>query len=568
MRRKHSKVLSKRIKLIMFSLIGIILLVYIIGILILDSYRQQVRSISDETLGFYGADINQEMEYLSRQLINTILNNESISEINRESSGSESEKTIDSIINQNRLLSYFESLSLDYRHNYHFWYANSAKDIFITYGNDYAAKEIYKGYMKMCFSDDTRQVVTGGKWLLMEIDGRLYLTTVYHLRDDYVGCWISPSDLMDSLWELENEIDNTIILTDNINNQRYSITYSEKWNGFSKLNGESKKSNDICRYDFSAASVTVEIELNYALRQKALYFEILMLCSAAVIAGICAGLFLYTRRMISRPIERFSKSLQSFKKTGEFDPEESYEEFEQAGAILKNLESEIKELKVRVYEEQIEKQKTQIDYMQLQIRPHFFINCLNSIFSMAQLERTEDIQKLVLYVTAYIRSTFRKGMNSVTLQEELDNIDNYLQLHRILYRYDCNYSCEADAELLPQKIPPLLVMIFVENSIKHSMGFLETMNIRITAAYEDASKARMRIMISDSGEGFSEESIARLNGREDVNGDDRFGIGIRNAKNRLALMYGDKASLLVRNGESGGAEVEIILPVTKREEKC
>ena len=110
-----------------------------------------------------------------------------------------------------------------------------------------------------------------------------------------------------------------------------------------------------------------------------------------------------------------------------------YEEFENVGEIWRNLEKEIQELKVQVYEEQLEKQKTKIDYLQLQIRPHFYINCLNSIYSMAQLKHTEEIQQLALYVSGYMRSIFRKGTKPILMDEELQQIVNYVKIHNILY---------------------------------------------------------------------------------------------------------------------------------------
>ena len=85
---------------------------------------------------------------------------------------------------------------------------------------------------------------------------------------------------------------------------------------------------------------------------------------------------------------------------------------------------------IRKVKEQLEKQKTKIDYLQLQIRPQFYINCLNSIYSMAKLKHTEEIQQLALYVSGYMRSIFRKGTKPILMDEELQQIVNYVKIQK------------------------------------------------------------------------------------------------------------------------------------------
>ena len=228
---------------------------------------------------------------------------------------------------------------------------------------------------------------------------------------------------------------------------------------------------------------------------------------------------------------------------------------------------EIQELKVQVYEEQLEKQKTKIDYLQLQIRPHFYINCLNSIYSMAQLKHTEEIQQLALYVSGYMRSIFRKGTKPILMDEELQQIVNYVKIHNILYRYDCKCHICVDERVKQAMIPPLIMIVFVENCVKYTVGSKRKIEISIEGSFLDEEQKKIQIRIADNGPGFPENVLEKFRKNEFGANDDRFQIGIRNTKDRLQLLYGAEASLMLGNGENLGTEVIIIIPYQNGDEK-
>ena len=222
---------------------------------------------------------------------------------------------------------------------------------------------------------------------------------------------------------------------------------------------------------------------------------------------------------------------------------------------------------IRKVKEQLEKQKTKIDYLQLQIRPHFYINCLNSIYSMAQLKHTEEIQQLALYVSGYMRSIFRKGTKPILMDEELQQIVNYVKIHNILYRYDCKCHICVDERVKQAMIPPLIMIVFVENCVKYTVGSKRKIEISIEGSFLDEEQKKIQIRIADNGPGFPENVLEKFRKNEFGANDDRFQIGIRNTKDRLQLLYGAEASLMIGNGENLGTEVIIIIPYQNGDEK-
>ena len=254
----------------------------------------------------------------------------------------------------------------------------------------------------------------------------------------------------------------------------------------------------------------------------------------------------FTKKAIIQPLLFFSKGIETFKNTGSFGSNSRYEEFEEAGRLLQELEEKIQELEVSIYEERLERQKVELDYAQLQIRPHFYINCMNNIYSLARMKRFYEIQDLSIYVSNYLRGIFQKGMTPVSLHEEIESIQNYMEIHKILYRNGFEYHLSVEDAVANCGIPPLLIQVFVENSIKHTID-----SDREIALYIQARQAgeKLHVGVYDNGTGFSRELLSHMEDGLPDTMDSRFQIGLRNAIARLRMLYGQEAKVVLSNGE-------------------
>ena len=114
------------------------------------------------------------------------------------------------------------------------------------------------------------------------------------------------------------------------------------------------------------------------------------------------------------------------------------------------MADEVQKLKIDIYEKQLEKQKIELDYAQLQIRPHFYINCLNIIHSMAQVNLMNEIQEITFQVSVYLRYIFKKSMEPVTLEEELNFTRNYLRVLECMN--DTGVSMSDECQSVPGEI--------------------------------------------------------------------------------------------------------------------
>lgn len=140
--------------------------------------------------------------------------------------------------------------------------------------------------------------------------------------------------------------------------------------------------------------------------------------------------WLYLRYALNSPLRELEKAMDEIC-GGNMDtrlPEKSRDsrEFREIRRAFNKMMDCIDELKIGMYEEQISKQKVQLDYLQLQITPHFFLNNLNILYGFSQTKNFEAIQELSVYLTQYLRYFFRSNTELVRLEEEMRHVDTYI----------------------------------------------------------------------------------------------------------------------------------------------
>ena len=224
---------------------------------------------------------------------------------------------------------------------------------------------------------------------------------------------------------------------------------------------------------------------------------------------------------------------------------------------------QVEHLKNNVYEEQIRVQKAEMKELQAQIYPHFFANCLNLVYSLAQVKDTELVQRLTLYLVKHLRFMMRTNRTMVTLSEELEHIGNYLSIQKIRFPQALEYNINIEPELNSVLIPAFILQPFVENAMEHGFCYRENAPFSISVQIglkSDNSGNYISIRIEDNGKGFSKEIISEIqSGSFPCENTDKH-IGIWNVKRRCQLYYHAEVSISFFNHPEGGAVVEMALP--------
>jgi two-component system sensor histidine kinase YesM len=248
--------------------------------------------------------------------------------------------------------------------------------------------------------------------------------------------------------------------------------------------------------------------------------------------------------------------------TTEIEPS-GYNELKMVIRSFNDMKSRIKKANTEEMNHLKMENKLEIQALQSQINPHFLVNTLESIKIIAHFSRNRTIEKMLKAMVTIVSTSFRNSTSFYSIEEELEIIKSYIYLmcQRNNEEIDTNFSIQEEAS--GAFLPRLILQPIVENSIIHGFDRLEWKGILNVSVKKKGEF--IYICIEDNGKGMNEEcqeasfKVNPLLGKN---------IGLSNVKNRLNLIYGDKAGLEVNSKENEGTKVILHIPfVTKIEEQ-
>lgn len=186
-----------------------------------------------------------------------------------------------------------------------------------------------------------------------------------------------------------------------------------------------------------------------------------------------------------------------------------------------------------IYEKQErERLNNELQYLKAQLNPHFFMNTLNNIHGMVEINPT-NAQEMIMELSKLMRYVLYEGeRNFTTLSTEVEFIENYASLMRKRYstkKVDITLRLPHD-ELYGIKLPPLLFMVIIENAFKHGISYRSHSDISIEL--DVLPKNRLKLTCTNSKWEKKQDSANNYGG-----------IGLKNLKKRLSLLYGSRFSL-------------------------
>lgn len=284
-------------------------------------------------------------------------------------------------------------------------------------------------------------------------------------------------------------------------------------------------------------------------------------CSVLLI-GMIMLIWLRINHRILNPVNKLMQTMEDIRK-GEKEygtgMDLECKEFIQLDETFNNMMREIKNLRIEQYEKDLESQKFQLLSLQSQIRPHFYLNCLKNLYALTEKERYEGIKSAILTLSNHFRYVFSTNETKVELKQELDYLENYVELYR------CNFSrlillhIDVSEELMTFLIPPISLLTFLENSVKHGNKMVGALKIEVLARviHVDGA-AKVNITFKDNGSGFSEAALRNLN-KEELRYTDTEHVGIYNVVYRCRLLYPEEFYIAFWN--DGGAVVDMYFPM-------
>lgn len=281
-----------------------------------------------------------------------------------------------------------------------------------------------------------------------------------------------------------------------------------------------------------------------------------VIISAAVfIALMMLGIAWLLTRSVTVPVTRLSGAMRRFG-AGEFEARIGDAAHDEIGMLCREFDDmagRVCRLTEQLCEARAKEKEAVYTALQAQINPHFLYNTLDMISWMGYGASNADICKVVASLSDFFRLSLNKGEDSFTLADELNHVKSYITIQEYRMRH-IQFRLEAPRELLNLRVPKLMVQPLVENAILHG---LRPRNYRgyitIRCALE---QAYLVIRVMDDGVGFDEKLLGERTEKSTS-------YGLKNIRQRLAVLYDDRGSLEIANRPEGGVVARLRYPAEK-----
>ncbi|MGZ4787632.1 MAG: sensor histidine kinase [Terriglobales bacterium] len=200
-----------------------------------------------------------------------------------------------------------------------------------------------------------------------------------------------------------------------------------------------------------------------------------------------------------------------------------------------------------------------MEALQSQINPHFLFNTLNSISSLVRFD-PDTAREMIVKLASILRRLLKTTDAFVPLREEISFIDDYLDIEVVRFGRDkLKVVKDLDSNSLEVLVPSMMLQPLVENSIKHGLSpKVEGGSITLRSRVHDD---RVTVEVEDDGVGMTGDGF--LERPAGVGGS---GIGMANVAERMRVLFGETARMMVENSPSGGTLVRISLPIYQAHE--
>ncbi|QAY68593.1 sensor histidine kinase [Paenibacillus protaetiae] len=553
------------VKIMLFISFSALVLDFAISITSITIVKQQSTRSLQDTADLYINQINKDFNYINHFMGWTLANDENVEIMQKNDINSTK------FIKANSdLFKRVVELQKIYGPDYNFFLYFNKLDFmsnFTPMNMKYTEYQSLKNQIIKMVNDRSIYDQYYSNWSTIDLMGTYYVINIVPYHDTYMIGLISADDLILPLHQLNLGENGFASLVDE-KGVRITSPISSKGTVVSGDEAHSIVSDFMhtrttVNADFTNASFYVELIIQFGAFEKIMIAQLLIILLAVIIACNLSFILIYFKKKVLTPIKSFSYNLTFWTGDGEpLDVESSkIFELEKANKQFLTLVTQIKKYKIDIYERELEKQRIQLNFMKLQIKPHFFLNCLTSIYSMAQMQMHEEIEQMSLSTSKYFRYIFQNDQDFVRLEDELEHIRIYLDIQKHRYRDAFVYQIRQSDPSRGVKIPPLVLQTFIENAIKYAVSRETQVQIALTVDRQFMDEQFMTVIrITDTGPGFPQQELEQLAAGQPLDQTSGTHIGITNTVQRLEFLYQNKAIVHFSNTAQGGASVVLWLP--------
>lgn len=286
----------------------------------------------------------------------------------------------------------------------------------------------------------------------------------------------------------------------------------------------------------------------------------------ALLLGFSIGLYPVLRlvsNIVSKPLHTLGAAMEKFKQ-GDFTQKVEVttgDEVGEVSACFNRMVDDMAELIDKNYILVLKERESELDLLQAQINPHFLYNTLDSLYWKAMEAGNEDIAEDIFSLSQIFRLLLNRGSKIVTVRSEAELLERYLHIQKMRFGKRLEYEISLDEVILEETIPKLILQPFVENAIVHGFEKADgNYTLSLIGTKEDSC---MVFKIIDTGVGMDEEQLAAIweSAENRKYASQRLGrYAIKNVKERLEIIYGERYELHIKSKTGEGTTVIISLP--------
>jgi two-component system sensor histidine kinase YesM len=279
---------------------------------------------------------------------------------------------------------------------------------------------------------------------------------------------------------------------------------------------------------------------------------VLVICINIIFAFFCS---IMLTRFIFHPLQKVETHMMMVEK-GQFvemEVNQQKNEINNLKRVFNHMTTSIKNLILKVKEEEQIIAKTELNLLQAQINPHFLYNTLDAVSALALMEDYDNCFKMTQALGSFYRNSLNSGLDFIKVKDEINCIQSYMTILNIRYDNEIKLEIDVEEEVMDCEILKLLLQPLVENAVHHGIKPKDgkgTVSIRVFSDEDE-----IIFILSDDGVGMSEEKIAEVMEGRSVTG--KSGFGLYNLMQRITLYHGIKQPVLIHSEPGNGTEVAV-----------
>lgn len=556
MRGKNTSARMALIKILCIFLIPFLLFIILLNVYCNTVYTLRLTQNNRTRLEMYESFIEEDLEHVQYFMSDMIANDEAFASIRHPLSD------VNSYLQGHVLREKFESVMKSIDGITAFCILGSESNFFSgAYAREitYVEKENIQAYLQALVKEEEEGMISD--WRIQKIGGEYYFIKIMGQGNTYCSCLIAANNL-------SRQQEDSYLLFENGGE---FISYASRMEelGVTLENGrDSYRSGGqfVVQEYFGLLNANILLVEEYHGIWSFRSLPVMMVIISLFFVWLILLCYRFLKKSFLSPLEEMVETMEQIR-DGEAESRlniaSDVQEFRKIDTTFNSMMDRIRKLKLLAYDRLIQMQQTQLQYYQIQIRPHFYLNCLKTLYGMASSGSYGQLREMILTMSDYLRLVMKDHDVSTPLCREMDSVRAFIRLQQLSNARPPELQEEISERLKEYGIPPISILSYVENSLRYKRNDDAPLKILVRAQLlENEEEQMVNITIRDNGVGFPQDILEVLNDPKQRLSDEH--LGIHNIEQRFSLLFQNGCSFFYSNMD--GACVEIFLPYKEEED--